>query len=130
MDGDKSREARLRKRADRQGVMLRKSRARRSTPDNHGGYMIVDRDSNWIIVGEEFDLTLDYVEAWLQENDEEALRERASRMVLCSLCERPLTPEEVIWSMEHKGVSWPEDLDVHPDCAKDLSSPPPSMPTR
>ncbi len=61
-----SRERRLRKIAQKQGLLLRKSRGQLSM-DNQGGYMIVDRDTNVVLAGKRFDLDLDAVEAWLAE---------------------------------------------------------------
>ncbi len=61
-----SRERRLRKIAQKQGLLLRKSRAPLSR-DNRGGYMIVDRERNVVVAGVKFDLDLDAVEAWLAE---------------------------------------------------------------
>ncbi len=61
-----SRERRLRKLAQKQGFVLRKSRVQLSG-DNLGGYMIVDPDTNAVVAGERFDLDLDTVEAWLGE---------------------------------------------------------------
>ena len=61
-----SRERRLRKIAQKQGLLLRKSRGRLSM-DNQGGYMIVDPDTNVVVAGERFDLDLDAAEAWLAE---------------------------------------------------------------
>ena len=61
-----SRERRLRKIAQKQGLLLRKSRSQLSM-DNQGGYMIVDPDTNAVVAGGRFDLDLDAVEAWLGE---------------------------------------------------------------
>jgi hypothetical protein len=60
-----SKERRLRKIAQKQGLLLRKLRGPLSR-DNRGGYMIVDR-RNAVVAGERFDLDLDAVEAWLTE---------------------------------------------------------------
>ena len=61
-----SRERRLRKIAQKQGLLLRKSRSQLSM-DNQGGYMIVDPDTNVVVAGKRFDLDLDAVEAWLAD---------------------------------------------------------------
>ena len=61
-----SRERRLRKIAQKQGLLLRKSRSQLSM-DNQGGYMIVDPDTNVVVAGERYDLDLDAAEAWLAE---------------------------------------------------------------
>ena len=63
-----SRERRLRKIAQKQGLLLRKSRGQLSM-GNQGGYMIVDPDTNVVVAGERFDLDLDAVEAWLADED-------------------------------------------------------------
>ncbi len=63
-----SRERRLRKIAQKQGLLLRKSRSQLSM-DNQGGYMIVDPDTNVVVAGKRFDLDLDAVEAWLADEN-------------------------------------------------------------
>lgn len=68
---DKSRERRLSRALNRQGLSLRKSR-RRTNFDyrDEGGYMIVDPYINACIAGPRFELDLDdveeYLEAWEQ----------------------------------------------------------------
>ncbi len=59
-----SRERRLRKIAQKRGLMFRKSRGPLSL-DNHGEFMIVDLSRNIPVAGGRFDLDLDAVEAWL-----------------------------------------------------------------
>ncbi len=61
-----SRERRLRKIAQKRGLMLRKSR-RPLSPDNQGEFLIVDPSRNVVVAGGRFDLDLDAVEAWLAE---------------------------------------------------------------
>lgn len=62
----KKREDRVRRRLERQGFELKKSRARTYTADNQGGYMIL---RNGIIeAGERFDLSLDDVERFAKED--------------------------------------------------------------
>ena len=65
---DHAREARLRRRAARNGLIVRKSRLR-GTPhsDDHGGYMILDANLNAIVAGQRFDLDLDDVEGCLPD---------------------------------------------------------------
>ena len=68
-----ARESRARRSATRQGFGLHKDRHRPSRDVNHqGGFMIVRVDTNYIEVGERFDLRLDDVEAWLAEDAPQA----------------------------------------------------------
>ena len=62
-----AREARVRRRAQKEGLLLRKSRARTAHLDDHGEYRLVDANLNAIVAGEKFDMTLDDVENWLGE---------------------------------------------------------------
>src|SRR5262245_30145900 len=62
-----ARESRLRRRAAQQGLALRKSRARQSSLDNHGGWMIVDPGLNAVVAGQRYDWSLDDVENYLRE---------------------------------------------------------------
>jgi len=59
-----ARESRLRRALAKHGAILRKSRSRTWTVDNHQGYMIIDADRNAVLAGSRFDLTLDDVDAW------------------------------------------------------------------
>ena len=65
-----AREARLRRRAGRDGLVLRKSRRRDSHArwdiDDWGGYMIVDEATSFVVAGSRFDFDLDDIEAWLE----------------------------------------------------------------
>ena len=68
MDADeKVRENRARRQALRNGMVLRKSRARNWSYDNQQGYMITDLYTNFLMTGEKFDLTLEEVEEYLKE---------------------------------------------------------------
>jgi len=67
---EKVKENYLRRQAKRQGFILKKSRARKPNIDNRGGYMIVNAQSNYIEVGEKFDLTIDEVAKFLDEGEE------------------------------------------------------------
>lgn len=58
-------DSRLRRLAKRSGHMVRKSRWRLDTFDNHGGYMLVDADRNRLVAGDRFDLTGGEVVEWL-----------------------------------------------------------------
>jgi len=61
---EKVRENLYRRWAARQGLVFKKSRARRWSVNNQQGYMLMDFN-NKIEVGEKFDLTLDDVEKFL-----------------------------------------------------------------
>jgi hypothetical protein len=68
MTTEKSREARLRRMAARQGLILHKSRRRDPNAIGYGGYMLVNAEMNAVVHGEldSFNaLSLDDVEAWL-----------------------------------------------------------------
>jgi hypothetical protein len=58
-------ESTLRSQAIRQGYQLRKSR-RQESLNNQGGFMIVDRDRNFVVAGDRFDLDLADVAEWLK----------------------------------------------------------------
>ena len=63
MDKDsKNRENKVRRRLVSQGYALKKSRAINLTPDDQGGYQIIDLQFGSIEAGERFDLTLEEVE--------------------------------------------------------------------
>jgi hypothetical protein len=49
--------ARLRRLANRNGYVVRKSRWRYDSIDNHGGYMLVDQSTNFAVAGSRYDLT-------------------------------------------------------------------------
>ena len=68
---ERLRENRLRRRAQRLGLAIRKSRAQMLSLNNQGGYRIIDPYRNWIVAGERFDLDLDDVEEFLQSCEEE-----------------------------------------------------------
>lgn len=64
---EKTREIKLRRWAERLGLSLVKSRAKKFHIHDHGGYRIIDSNFNRVEYGENFDLTLDEVEAYLGE---------------------------------------------------------------
>jgi len=66
---DKVRENRLRRQAERLGLMLRKSRARRIHIDNLGDYMLVDAARNFVVAGDRYNLDLDAVQTELDERE-------------------------------------------------------------
>lgn len=64
---ERAREARARRKARAQGLVLRKSRIRNRNVDNWGGYMLVDAQGNYVVRGERWNLDLDDVEKFLSE---------------------------------------------------------------
>ena len=64
-----AREARLRRLARRQDLILRKSRSRLGSIDNLGGYRIVEPFRNLVILGSRFELDLNDVQDFLTESD-------------------------------------------------------------
>jgi hypothetical protein len=60
-------ESALRRRADRAGYGLRKSRSRVDYPtlDNYGEYMLVDASSNISVIGHRFDASLSDIAEFL-----------------------------------------------------------------
>jgi hypothetical protein len=61
------REARARRQLARQGLTVRKDRVRTWNLDHHGGYMVVN-ESNYIVGGQRFDLTLEDLERWAADS--------------------------------------------------------------
>lgn len=64
----KADEARARRAAKRGGLIAWKSRARRNTFDNWGGFMLVNPD-NWIVAGEHFEMSASDVIAYCAPDD-------------------------------------------------------------
>ena len=54
-------EARARRAARRAGLIARKSRKGLGTIDNDGGFILIDGSSNFVVLGETFDLTAEDV---------------------------------------------------------------------
>ncbi|MHB0875156.1 MAG: hypothetical protein ACYC5O_03820 [Anaerolineae bacterium] len=65
-DNTRNREARARRAAKRQGLQLRKSRSR--SPHMHDllGYRLDDPNRNTVVAGEDYELSLENVEARLE----------------------------------------------------------------
>jgi hypothetical protein len=61
---DNSMEARARRLGHKLGLRATKSRWRKDSIDNHGGFRLLDGYTNNIVVGERFDLTADQVIAY------------------------------------------------------------------
>lgn len=65
---DKARENRLRRKAERQGLTLLKSRRRDPDAIDFGGFMIVDQDTNGAVFGatpHAYSASIEEVEDWL-----------------------------------------------------------------
>jgi hypothetical protein len=67
-DTEKVRENRLRRMADRRGYMIQKSRRRDPRAVDYGNYWIVDPSTNGLVAGDEFGMSLDDVEDWLESD--------------------------------------------------------------
>jgi hypothetical protein len=70
MPGDKVRENRLRRMAQRQGLRLEKSRRRDPRAFDYGGYMLIKDDGNFAVYGSSpmaYSASLDDIEAVLQQ---------------------------------------------------------------
>jgi hypothetical protein len=68
---DAAREARLRRLARKCDLVIVKSRLRGwPTPDDHGGYMVVDPGTNFPQFGFKFDADLDDLEAYFRQAEE------------------------------------------------------------
>ena len=67
-----ARERRFRRLVQRQGCALKKNRIRDPQRPGHGGYMIVDKESDHPVMGHmpfPFSMTLDQVEGWLSRHE-------------------------------------------------------------
>ncbi len=61
-------EKNLRKKLDKRGVILRKSRnTENQNADDLGGYMLIDKTTNTVIAGSRWELTLEDVERFINE---------------------------------------------------------------
>jgi hypothetical protein len=78
MTSDKIREIKLRRWAARLGLVLHKSRNRRWSVDNYLGYTVIDANTNSIVAGQKYELTLDDVESILKSDETEKM-ERTKR---------------------------------------------------
>lgn len=65
MKDEENKEARLRAKCRREGILMRKSRKSISA-DNEGGFRLVDTSTNAVIDGSRFDMTLEDVENYLK----------------------------------------------------------------
>lgn len=67
---DSARLQRLRRKADKLGYRIHKNRVKSPNLDDHGGYQVVDNETNGVSAGRRFDLDLGGVEAFLEEADD------------------------------------------------------------
>jgi hypothetical protein len=67
----KAQEDRIRRLARQNGYHVRKSREWKYVPhaNNFGDYMLIDSDSNFIVLGSRYDATLDELEYYLKDGD-------------------------------------------------------------
>jgi hypothetical protein len=64
MEANMLNEKTMRARAARQGYVLRKSRSRVSS-DNHGEYMLIEAERNFVVLGARFNATLEDIQTYL-----------------------------------------------------------------
>jgi hypothetical protein len=62
---DKVRENRVRRMAERQGLILRKSRRRDPRALDFGGYRLIDADANFLVYPDQYGTDLDGIEEFL-----------------------------------------------------------------
>ena len=65
---DKVRENRVRRMAQRQGLMLRKSRRRDPYATDYGRYWLADINTSGLIFGDQWGATLEEIEEWLHSD--------------------------------------------------------------
>lgn len=70
MTTEKTLEARARRAARRVGLMARKTRWRRDSIDNHGGFMLIDLYGNYAVAGFKFDMTAGDVIAYCKDDQQ------------------------------------------------------------
>lgn len=57
--------------AQRLGLMLRRSRAKKKSVFNRGGYRIIELNTGKVILGEHWELDFETVAVWLEEKEKE-----------------------------------------------------------
>jgi hypothetical protein len=73
MDNEtKNKERRLRRRAQKQGLALTKSRAA-TGDDNQGGYKLLHARERVAMAGHRFEMTIEEVEIWLMQHSAELM---------------------------------------------------------
>lgn len=60
-------DSRARRAARRVNLEARKSRWRLGTPDNHGGFQLIDPFGNYLVAGERYDMTAEDVIEWCRQ---------------------------------------------------------------
>jgi hypothetical protein len=68
-DNDKGLDARARRAARRCGLVARKSRWRRNSVDNLGGFQVINPQGNYVVAGARFTMTADGAIAFCSERD-------------------------------------------------------------
>ena len=68
-DDDKRFDGRARRAARRCGLVARKSRWRRNSIDNLGGFQLINPQGNYVVAGARFDMTAEDVIAFCSERD-------------------------------------------------------------
>ncbi len=63
-------DSRARRLARKEGLVARKSRWRAGSVDNHGEFMLVDPQTNFVVAGSRFDMTADDVIRFRAESAE------------------------------------------------------------
>ena len=76
MENEKVQENLFRRKAKRLGLRLVKSRVRSININDHGGYMMVDNQNNFVVAGSKFDMDLEDVNNWLNEYENNLIEER------------------------------------------------------
>ncbi len=65
---ERKKEKHLRKKLDKQGVILRKSRnTEKPNADDLGGYMLIDKTTNTVVAGSRWELTLEDIERFVSK---------------------------------------------------------------
>jgi hypothetical protein len=70
MQDDKVHQNLLRRWAKRLNLTLKKSRGKRWSVNDQGGYMLIDQNNN-ILCGEKFDKSIDDIERYLEEYEKQ-----------------------------------------------------------
>jgi hypothetical protein len=74
MTDEKVRENKARRMARRQGLRLIKSRRRDPYALDYGHYWLADISTNLLLIGGEWGVSLDEIEAWLTGEDDHGIR--------------------------------------------------------
>ena len=110
---DKTRENYYRRWAKRLGLELKKSRGKKWSVDNQGGYMIYDPLQPNVILGTRWELTLDDVAQWFERNEEIIKfetkginpwgdEEGDAGLICCWYCGKEVKENKTVWIDEAK----------------------------